>query len=541
MGFVKAQIQDLLQQVVTGDLSFEDYFEMLADDPPSLQLQLRAALDQRLKADWDQIEYRLVVDELQLEWDPDHEVEHGSRAQARGEVFDAFAQRQQSGTLPDGWDYDENGTAVCVNPAAAPKVTGKIEPAKPGKRKRKAKRKGKATDPTRAKGGRFLANVAEVWGYDPKSGLLCRVVFADDPNTNIAKAHALAADIERQWAELGITDTPCAFVKFRRGDMQGNANVILASGRGYIASPDSVVKLHAQAKGQGHSAPIGEKVSKTSKKHIEAMLASNVAYKGTAGASRCVEPVTVEPDDPNEIVYSIRYQSGATREVKALPLSDESDLTTKMVELDRQGERLWATTAKLTIETLRGRRRAIELQQQAADAWSEMGRLYGYLIDDRDDKPVTLAGHRKRAYRLLLESPSVRSDSPASVKYAIHGEDEKVSFHFAKRSEAIEWEESHLHEEEDPRVSELHSRFVDGGVDEDQYFIELARLKQEIDPVYRERKRSPVCFQPRTRVDYNSEGRHVWGGTRGGKRGGKSPGAAWISGQRTFEASIYNM
>jgi hypothetical protein len=81
--------------------------------------------------------------------------------------------------------------------------------------------------------------------------------------------------------------------------------------------------------------------------------------------------------------------------------------------------------------------------------------------------------------------------------------------------------------DDDPRIVELHSQFVAGELTDDDYFIGLARLKQEIDPVHRDLTKGPVLHKPKTRVDY-VDGRHCWGGTAGGKRGGKSAGARWL-------------
>lgn len=470
MGTTRQTLQVWLQAWHEGKIPFDaplgddSYFARVAEQGVDLQPQLRAAFELRELGKWDNDTYQIVRGLLEEEYNV-------TPATGPGDVsptFSPWAPAVQSRPLPSGWGLDSKGNLVCTDPDKSG-MTGRVKTAE-GVKSAHAK----PVDPVRSKGGQFLPHVAEVWWYDPDSGQVRRQVFANGRGS-ITKAWKRAQQLQDSWDKLGITQA-CTWIKFRMGESAGNRWVFLADASGMLATPQEVVRLHSQAQAAGIRAKVGERTSRTKVAHIRLMLEQNKMF-ASAQDLRNVEVSCVEPDDPNEIVYSITFQSGDCRSVTITPLSDTTD---------------------------------------------ECGK-------------VTLTGHRKRAYRLLLDSPSSRCDAPQTIKYVVYGkEDEQPSIHVIGRDEAINWTEEDG-QEEDLELVELHRQFTKGEINDDEYVVKRGRRLAIIDPPdpYR---RGPTMHNPPTRVEYMN-GRHFWGKAR--NSGG--PGSNWVGGMSYLEAQLYNM
>ena len=279
----------------------------------------------------------------------------------------------------------------------------------------------------------------------------------------------------------------------------------------------------------GHNQAVGEKLSKLSLKVLKAMLAQNAEIReafGTTvdkygtikvGTGGNLDIPTLEPADPKEVEYSLRFVSGDTRTINIRPRTDRKD----------------------------------------------------------EDGEVTLAGHRRRAFELLLETEGVGADQPRTVKYTFDGK-----IHIVNRREAIDWTSSE-DEDEDPGMAALHAAFIDGHMDRDEYEeragmlaeslaqqaweddnpgrtaaqeryrgqLEIAKMTGVISedafeymqnwthPAYRERRAGPTMWERKTRVQFYASGRMVWQRAKNDN----SPGANWVGGQSPHEAMIYNL
>lgn len=463
MGINRQTLQAWLREWHAGDIPFDaplgedSYFARVAEEGVDLQPQLRAAFELRESGEWDHETYSIVRGELEEEYNV-------RPAERRGDASPTFSPWAPAVQAKPAWPLDADG-----NPDLSG-MTGRVPTAETVK---PANATSKPADPVRSKGGRFLPHVAEVWYYDPSDWTVRRQVFAQCADA-IAKAWHRAKQLSDSWAKLGVKGG-CVWVKYRSGELKGNRWVFLADASGILATPHEVSRLHSQAKAHGIKARVGERQSSIKVDLIEAMHKQNEAMRASGNDLTCIDVPCVEPDDPSEIVYSIRFQSGYRRTITIAPLGDTKD----------------------------------------------------------DDGEVILAGHRRRAYRLLVEVPSGRADSPSTIKYVTYDGD-SPQIHVIGRDEAIQWAEDQG-EPEDEQLVELHRQFVDGEIDDDEYVAKRGRRLMQIDPPdpYR---RGPTMHNPPTRVDYVN-GRHFWGKARNTT----GPGSRWVAGMSNFEAQVYNL
>lgn len=472
MGINRQQIQVWLREWTSGELPFDaplgepSYFAKMAESGVDLQPQLRAAFELREAGELDHETY----DTVRLLLEEEYNVKPAKHKGEAKPSFTPWAPTVQARPLPEGWEYDQSGALVCTDPTRSA-MTGKVKAAETVKPTRATK----SVDPVRSKSGRFLPHVAEVWYYDPSDWTVRRQVFASGQDA-IAKAWRRAAQLRDSWAKLGVKDA-CVWIKFRQGEMKGNRWVFLADASGMLATPHEVTRLHSQALAHGIRAKVGERMGQTKVKHILAMHEQNKAFAGINGDLRNIDIPTVEPNDPNEIVYSISFQSGDRRSVTIGPLGDTTD----------------------------------------------------------DEGNVTLEGHRKRAYRLLLETASSGCDSPSTIKYVTYGsEDELPKIHVIGRDQAINWSEEQ-EEAEDEELVELHRAFTEGEITDDEYVAKRGRRLNIIDPPD-PRRAGPAMHNPPTRVDY-VDGRHYWGKAKNSS----TPGSRWVGGMSYFDAQLYNL
>lgn len=444
-------------------LAEDSYFARVAEAGVDLQPQLRAAFELRESGQWDNDTYQTVRLLLEDEYNV-KPAEHRGDAQA---TFSPWAPEVKSRPIPEGWSVDDQGNLVCTAPERSA-MTGRVQAAETVK----PTRAGKSTDPVRSKSGRFLPFVAEVWYYDPSDWTVRRQVFAAGQDA-IAKAWKRAKQLRESWATLGIKQA-CVWVKYRSGELKGNRWVFLADASGILATPQEVTRLHSQAEAHGIRAKVGERMGSTKVKHIEAMHKQNEAFRGCDNDLTCIDVPCVEPDDPSEIVYSVRFQSGERRTITIAPLGDIKD----------------------------------------------------------DGGEVILAGHRKRAYRLLLDTASGQCDSPSTIKYVTYDGD-TPQIHVISRDTAINWAEDQG-EPEDEQLVELHRAFTEGEITDEEYVAKRGHRLNTIDPPdpYR---RGPAMHITKTRVDYVG-GRVNWQKASNSD----TPGSRWVGGMSYFEAQLYN-
>jgi hypothetical protein len=471
MGINRQTLQAWLQKWHNGEIPFDaplgedSYFSRVAEEGVDLQPQLRAAFELRESGQWDNDTYQIVRGLLEEEYNV-RPAEHKGEATA---TFTPWAPEVKSRPIPEGWSVDSQGNLICTAPERSA-MTGRVQAAETVKPTRATK----STDPVRSKSGRFLPFVAEVWYYDPSDWMVRRQVFAAGQDA-IAKAWQRAKQLSESWAKLGVKGG-CVWVKYRSGEMKGNRWVFLADASGILATPHEVTRLQSQAQAHGIRARVGERQSSIKVAVIEAMHKQNAMMRASGNDLTCIDVPCVEPDDPSEIVYSIRFQSGDRRTITIHPLSDDTD----------------------------------------------------------DDGNVILAGHRKRAYRLLLDTPSGGVDSPRTIMYVWYDEDGKPHKQVIGRDAAITWAEEQG-EEEDEVLVKLHEDFTEGRISDDEYVTKRGRRLMQIDPPdpYR---RGPTMHNPPTRVDYVN-GRHYWGKARNTS----TPGSRWVGGMSYLEAQLYNM
>lgn len=469
MGINRQTLQAWLREWHEGTIPFDaplgtdSYFARVAEEGVDLQPQLRAAFELRESGQWDNDTYQIVRGLLEEEYNV-KPAEHKGDAQA---TFTPWAPTVQSRPIPEGWSVDDQGNLICTAPERSA-MTGRVQAAETVK----PTRAGKSADPVRSKGGRFLPFVAEVWYYDPSDWMVKRQVFASGREA-IAKAWKRAKQISVSWAEHGVKGG-CVWVKYRSGELKGNRWVFLADASGILATPHEVTRLHSQAIAHGIRAKVGERMGTVKAAHIEAMHKQNEAMRAGGNDLTCIDVPCVEPDDPNDIVYSVRFQSGDCRTITIAPLGDIKD----------------------------------------------------------DSGEVTLAGHRKRAYRLLLDTASGQCDSPSTIKYVSYDGD-TPEIHVIGRDEAINWAEDQG-EQEDEVLVQLHEDFTEGRISDEEYVAKRGRRLMEIDPPdpYR---RGPTMHNPPTRVDYVN-GRVNWQRARNTS----TPGSRWVGGMSYFEAQLYN-
>lgn len=137
MGIVRQDLQTMLQAVVEGRMTFDDYVDGLGESPPPSQLQLKAALEQRRLGKWSQEEYARIRDEIRAEFDLRFRQQSPVAPPPR--IFNPLA--EPAARIPEGLQ-------VTVLPSAMG-----------------SRRKGSAPNPknpTRTRSGRFRSGVAEV-------------------------------------------------------------------------------------------------------------------------------------------------------------------------------------------------------------------------------------------------------------------------------------------------------------------------------------------------------------------------------------------
>ncbi len=556
MGIQKEELQVWLTEWHKGTLPFDaplgdSYFSRVAGNNDAgeaveKQPQLRAAFELRDKGLWDDETYQTFRRKVEEEYDITPELPPGEASP----TFSPWSPTVQSRPLPPGWGLDKNGKLVCKDPKKST-MTGKVPETET------VKLTSKVADPTRDN-GRFLSQVAEVWYYSPTDGLLNRQVFADpvltalranckvlklelanaikdakaravdpedletDPDVLaakkklskvvtriakegpvrgrkiIAKAWGRATQLRSSWEKLGVRRAEgCVFLKFRMDEFAGNRWVFIADALGKHITPQEMTYLHSQAKANLIKAKVGEVLAKTKTSHIRRMLSQNVDLNKSRlvrvdpddfevrlqDSRLTVETPCLEPPDKNEIAYSIRFHSGEIRIVSSKPLGHT-----------------------------------------------------------KENGTVTLMGHRKRAYRLLLDSASGRCDAPQTVKYTVcGGEDEMPTIHVVSRDQALDWAESL--DEEDEEIAKIEAECQYGEEEDnlslrgtviperaDEYICRKGRRLAKIDPPDA-RRAGPAMHNPPTRVDY-VKGRHFWGNCKQTRT---------VSGQDYLEAQFYNM
>tara|TARA_Y100000310_G_C20671525_1_gene810556 strand:- start:33 stop:1733 length:1701 start_codon:yes stop_codon:yes gene_type:complete len=541
----------------TATLDQRSYIGLTAE--LELQPQLQAAFELHKKGEWTREDYDHVRGVLEYEHNPDRDEHVGS-----AEVFNPFAVKASPLFYDKGaFEAYQNGELTLdeyIELLGVIAPTGKVETAegvKPDKRSKKS------ADPLRNKSGSFAYGVGQLWFYDSRTGKLDQRPFTG--KRALAKAFGHCAEIQSTWNALDCK-LPCAWVKVRIGSRRktadGREGVVLVDAHGMIASPQNLIRLHAQAKAQGIKSPVGEVVSGTKLEHIIQMLENNkiegVARVNGRGPNirRTVARATVEPSPQDEIVYSIRYYSKRVLTVRDAPLSDEKD----------------------------------------------------------DDGNITLEGHRKRAFRLLLESPCAGADSPSTIQYVVYGKFmvEKPRTFVIGWDQAMRWDAESKEDEVLTMLWKGYALAIKRGVTDEerqQYMTARWTRLQEIDPIakgkheakarfqeelwhanqklvpvlnpdgspkigkktgkpvmkpmisdseyarmvnwnhpsYRERT-GPVCPQTMTRIDYDPDtGRHVWGNNSndGGPGtnwvGGNTRRPKWHLGMSYLEAQLYNM
>jgi hypothetical protein len=451
-------------------LGEDSYVARVSEAGVNLQPQLQAAFELRKAGEWTEDSFKTVRLFLEEEYNVAPEQHVGDATP----TFSPWAPTVQARPLPPGWEF-KNGQLVEVDPEASRKagMTGRVKASEVANTSTRVQ---VSADPVRSEGGRFLPHTAELWYYTPDEGKVKRQVFASATDA-IARAWARANQLQHSWNKLGVKDA-CVWIKYRVGEMKGNRWVFLSDAKGMLAMPQDVVRLHSQAKAWGIKAKVGERTSKTKIKHVQLMLEQNRPFVGVLRAAiNQVDVPNVEPADPNEIVYSIAYQSGATRSATITPLSDD---------LDEEGN-------------------------------------------------VVLAGHRKRAYRLLLETPSSGSDSPRTIKYVVYGED-MPQVYVVGRDQAILWAEETKGDDE--VLAQLEEDLDEGRISDEEYSLAKVKRLNEIDPP-EPKRRGPTMHVQSTRVDY-VRGRVNW--QRARNSGG--PGTRWvasITGGSNWEASVAQM
>jgi hypothetical protein len=488
----KPQIQTMLQGIVDGKRTFDDYVNTLGYDPPNVQIQLRAALDQRREGKWSQEDFERIRNEIRSEYDLSFKGQSIAIAPPP-KMFNPLASQ--------GTTIIPQGLKVTVLPASM----GKAE-----------KRSGQETDlsnPTRTKSGTFRADVAEVWFLSPTTEKLKRRMFLNG-ETAIAEAFAFANKISAE------AHMPSPLLKFRSGKLKGAKHVLFCTPDGMAVTVQTIVEWHAKTRGFV-KAPVGEKVSKLSRKVILAMVEQNAYLRKVFGSHEvdgltklngglCLDIPTVEPPDSKELDFRVLFLSGNIRVIQARPRTDVKDC----------------------------------------------------------EGNVTLAGHKRQAYTLLLESVGEGADGPKSCKYTFEGKVYVVS-----RREAIEWTET-KEQNDDDALEALRLAFEDGHMNAEEYFDRVAtytfdrdnpgrreakdRYLQELShahgegmisndsfeymqswnhPAWRERRPGPTMWERSTRVEYGADGRMVWQRAKNDN----TPGSRWVGGQSAHEAMLYNL
>lgn len=487
MGKTRQEIQSWLCDLESGalppdaPLGEDSYFARIAEAGLDLQPQLRAAFGLHQAGKWDHETYQTVRLLLEDEHNPE-QAEHGDREASA--TFTPWAPVVRSRPLPSGWGY-VNGRLVCIDHKKS-SMTGKVPEAKPNASRAQIAKGGK--DPVRTKTGTFKPGVAELWYYHPETGMMSRQVFP--AKGAIAAAFRRANEVQKVWTLEGVKDV-VALVKFRSGNLKGNRHVHLVSAGGYIACPQDVVRWSSQAIGADIKACVGEKLGTVKVSVIEKMTEQNAQFRDTLGfdaergkieRGKDLDFPTVEPADPDEIVYLIRFQSGDTRTISASPLGDDKS---------------------------------------------------------PEDGEILLDGHRKRAYRLLLENTSSRCDSPSTISYVVYGKKETIpTKHTVGRGQALKWAEGEEEKDEILATIEAECQDDDGLVlpeMADEYIKRKGARLAIIDPPDPHRA-GPAMHAPPTRVDYVN-GRHYWGNCKNSS----TPGSRWVGGMSCLEAQLYNM
>lgn len=521
----RPQLQAWLLELHQGTLPFESddfdvdtYIERVEAEGIGHQVQLRAAHDLLKKKVLTSDDYQMIRLQLDDWYKAEHKAHRGS-----AKVFNPFAVKSGSPLFFDqeafeAYSRGEITLDEYTNRLGVTAATGKVPEATGTKRKG---RKSKAADPLRSKTGRFLPGVAELWFYDPETGLLGNRVYLAEgtPKTEtvtftgvgikgaspskphvveyvtgpsaIAKAFRKAAEIQATWRSMGLNEA-AVWVKFRYGDMKGNRHVVLASAMGMLCNPQDIVRLQRQALGMGIKSKVGEKMCKTKQKHIELMLAQNRVVRQSLGFDEQIGKVksgqnldipTAEPKDPNAIAYTVKYRSRQYDEVDGtliqhdeLPLSDDLD----------------------------------------------------------EDGNVILPGHKKMAYHLLLNSAADRADSPMTCRYAVYGkkEDEVPQTFVIGRDEAARWDMG----PEDEALLELRKRFKAGELDSEEYMQARHKRLNILEPPEPKRAKQTTT-SGRVNLEYNSDGTLNWQKAQNDT----GPGMRWVGGMSYLDAQLYNM
>jgi len=310
----------------------------------------------------------------------------------------------------------------------------------------KSKRKKKAKDPLRQKNGAFAFDVGQLWFYDPRNGRIDQRPFVG--KRAIAMAFSTAAEIQSKWDKLGVK-VPCAWVKQRLGNRRKTADgqeaVVMVDSKGYAIRLDQMLQVHRQALAAGISSPVGEMITNMKAEEVLRLLDVNTVY-GVKHDLRFIDiPVSEGAVPKNEIVYSIKYlrqdpRSGdrITRLMSETPLPDLKEERTFYVSNEDGTEITVAEWEALHPKKARK----------------------GYTQKKKRDGKVLLAGHKARAYSLLLGAPSSSNNSPATVRYAVF---EGTTMVEKAKTVEVTWDEAFLWEHRnDPLYDSQLKQLSDG-------------------------------------------------------------------------------
>jgi len=483
----------MLQGIVNGAMSFDDYVCALGENPPSAQIQLRAANDQRRVANWNKEDFERIRDGIRAEFDLNFQQQRKPVAPPP-RMFNPFAAEGKI-TIPEGLEITR-----------LPSSMGKAE-----------KRSSSDTDmsnPTRTKGGTFRPDVAEVWFISPTTGHIKRRMFVSGDDA-IAEAFRFANEISNESAEQ-----PSALVKFRAGQLKGNRWVYICTPDGYLVTPQTVMVWHGQ--NSNSKVALGEKTSKLSLKIIRAMLEQNAYIRkafgsyldenGTLKVSGGVgiDVPTLEPADPKELTFRVQFVSTTIREVNARPKTSVKDADGKVI--------------------LPGHKRR---------AYDILLSTEGEGADQPKNVKYTFEG---KVYVVL------RSE-------ALHWAESKET-QDEDALEALLWayEEGHLDSEEyfervatfkydrdNPGRRQAQARYqaqllqaVNDGVITGDSFDFMSRLTH---PSHRDQRSGPTMWERKTRVQFGKDGRMIWQRAKNDD----TPGARWVGNMNVHEAQIYNL
>lgn len=530
MGYVnRQQLQVWLKDWHKGDLPFESdsfdkpaYMNFVAE--LELQPQLQAAFELTKTGEWSREDYDYVWKVLAHEYDSSIQTGPGS-----AECFNPFAVKDSPLTFDqEAFTAYQEGKITWdeyIELIGVQAPTGQVEACEGVKPTKQTVTSGDL----RNKSGSFRFGVAELWFYDTRTGKLDRQAYTN--KRPLARAFAECVKIQASWKALGVERTPCAWVKVRLGTrrktVDGREGVVLVDAFGLIIRLQDMVRLHAQAKGQGIKAPVGEVVC------------------------------SPEADDAKDlIVYSIRYdtvnpQTGRryTRTVEASPLPDEKDEDGNVtlpghqhrayrLLLDSMGDGVdtikYVYYGKFMCERpktlvigrdeayLWGEGKPDEILTQLSDGFREKMRKHGVTDEDRQQYMTA------RWTRLQEIDPIGKGKAEAKQRF------QEELWH--ARNEMV----PALDEAGNPRVYKKGKKkgqpIMKPMISESDY----AQMSNWNHPSHRDRS-GPVCHQPMTRIDYDAEtGRQVWGKTSTSGKS-KSQGAKWIAGMNYLEAQLYSM